>query len=141
LTLPSTEAAFPACSRLGGWELPAGCGNSVRFQPLNVEASWRVVEFQVGNKYHPPRPCRHALSQLQRPGLPPPTALIVALAQDHDLHLVEWADASKVALEGPVTKSADLEHIIVNSYPLQLVTGGATAAYGALASFKGLERP
>lgn len=32
--------------------------------------------------------------------------------------------ASKVALEGPVTKSADLEHIIVNSYPLQLVTGG-----------------
>jgi hypothetical protein len=63
-------------------------------------------------------------TQLQRPGLPPPTALVVALAQDHDLHLVEWADASKVALEGPVTKSADLEHIIVNSYPLQLVTGG-----------------
>ena len=41
------------------------------------------------------------------------------------------------ALEGPVTKSADLEHIIVNSYPLQLATGGRNARLGRTGVIQG----
>ncbi len=50
------------------------------------------------------------------------------------LHIGIDADSDEIVAfdltdkkEGPVTKSADLEHIIVNSYPLQLVTGGRNA--------------
>jgi hypothetical protein len=54
----------------------------------------RLVRFELQESCHHPR----VLSLLYRAILL--YDMIVALVQDHDLHLVEWADASKVALEG-----------------------------------------
>ena len=52
----------PQCSPFSArrWRL-AGFWSKQQIHRSSPTADWRVVEFQVGNKYHAPRPCCHAL--------------------------------------------------------------------------------